>query len=71
MGLLVMGFGSVWHWIIVLTVAMVVFGAGRLPQAMTDIAKGVKAFQRGMREDGDGDGGEGAALPSPRDRGAA
>jgi sec-independent protein translocase protein TatA len=46
-----MGFGSMWHWIVVLAVVMIVFGAGRIPQAMTDLAKGVKAFQRGMRED--------------------
>lgn len=48
-----MGSFSIWHWIIVLTVILVVFGAGRLPSVMGDLAKGVKAFKAGMRTDAD------------------
>jgi sec-independent protein translocase protein TatA len=43
-----MGAFSIWHLLIVLMVILVVFGAGRLPSVMGDMAKGVKAFKKGM-----------------------
>jgi sec-independent protein translocase protein TatA len=46
-----MGSFSLWHWLIVLAVVVLVFGAGKLPRAMGDIAKGVKAFKKGLSED--------------------
>ena len=49
-----MGSFSLWHWLVVLVVVLVVFGAGRLPTAMGDLAKGVKAFRKGMRDPEDG-----------------
>jgi sec-independent protein translocase protein TatA len=38
------------HILLVLIVALVVFGAGRLPSIMTDLAKGLRAFKDGLRE---------------------
>ncbi len=46
-----MGFSSIWHWIIVLVVILLLFGAGKIPRLMGDVAKGVKAFKKGMADD--------------------
>jgi sec-independent protein translocase protein TatA len=46
-----MGSFSVWHWIIVLAVVLIVFGAGRLPRVMGDLAKGIKSFKAGMKDE--------------------
>lgn len=46
-----MGAFSGWHWILVLVVILIVFGAGRLPRVMGDLAKGIKNFKAGMKED--------------------
>jgi len=51
-----MGSLSIWHWLIVGLVAVVVFGGrGRLSSIMGDAAKGIRAFQDGLKGDGDGD----------------
>ena len=54
-----MGSFSLMHWIVVLAIVVVLFGAGKLPRVMGDFAKGIKAFKAGMREDEE----EGAAPP--------
>jgi sec-independent protein translocase protein TatA len=46
-----MGSFSIWHWIVVLLVILIIFGAGKLPNVMGDIAKGIKSFKRNMRDD--------------------
>ena len=46
-----MGGLSLFHWIIVLIVVVVLFGAGKIPRLAEDLAKGIKAFRHGMRED--------------------
>ncbi len=46
-----MGTFSIWHWIIVLVVVLLLFGAGKIPRLMGDVAKGVKAFKKGLAED--------------------
>lgn len=48
-----MGSFSIWHWIIVLLIVLLLFGAGKLPAVMGDIAKGVKAFKAGMKDEED------------------
>lgn len=45
-----MGF-SFWHILIVLIVVLVVFGAGRLPNVMGDLGKGIKNFKAGLNND--------------------
>jgi sec-independent protein translocase protein TatA len=42
-----MGFG-IWKLLLLLSVVFVVFGTGKLPNAMQDIAKGLKAFKDGL-----------------------
>jgi len=46
-----MGFGSIWHWIIVLIVVLVLFGRGRVSEIMGDFGKGIKSFKEGMADD--------------------
>jgi sec-independent protein translocase protein TatA len=46
-----MGSMSLFHWIIVLVVVVVLFGAGKIPRLADDLAKGIKAFRNGMRDD--------------------
>jgi sec-independent protein translocase protein TatA len=57
-----MGFTSAWHWIIVLLVIVIVFGAGKLPTVMGDLAKGIKTFKSTMRDDETAE----AVLPGSR-----
>lgn len=45
-----MGLG-VWQLLIILLVVVLLFGAGKLPSVMGDIAKGIKAFKDNMRDD--------------------
>ncbi len=46
-----MGAFSIWHWLIVLAIALLLFGRGKIPMLMGDMAKGIKAFKSGMKED--------------------
>jgi sec-independent protein translocase protein TatA len=46
-----MGSFSIWHWIIVLAIVLLLFGTGRVSNLMGDLAKGVKAFKKGLQED--------------------
>jgi sec-independent protein translocase protein TatA len=46
-----MGGLSIWHWIIVLVVVLLLFGRNKISDLMGDMAKGIKAFKRGMSED--------------------
>lgn len=44
---------SLIHWAIVAIVIFLLFGAGKLPRLMGDVAEGIKAFKKGMKEDGE------------------
>lgn len=47
-----MGGLSIWHWIIVLIVVLVLFGGGgKLSRLMGDAARGINAFKKGLKED--------------------
>jgi sec-independent protein translocase protein TatA len=46
-----MGSMSLMHWLVVLAIVLVLFGAGKLPRVMGDFAKGIKAFKSGMKEE--------------------
>lgn len=48
-----MGSFSIWHWLIVLVVVLVLFGGGgKLSKLMGDMGKGVTSFKKGLK-DGD------------------
>jgi sec-independent protein translocase protein TatA len=46
-----MGSFSIWHWIIVIMLILVLFGRGKVSELMGDVAKGIKSFKKGMAED--------------------
>jgi twin arginine-targeting protein translocase, TatA/E family len=48
-----MGSFSIWHWLIVLVIVLLLFGRNKIPQLMGDMAKGVKAFKKGLSDDED------------------
>jgi sec-independent protein translocase protein TatA len=54
-----MGSFSLMHWLVVLVIVLLLFGAGKLPRVMGDFAKGIKAFKAGMKEEDE----EAAAKP--------
>ena len=46
-----MGGTSIWHWIVVGLIVVLLFGRGKISDMMGDVAKGIKAFKKGMSED--------------------
>ena len=47
-----MGSMSVWHWILVLAVGLLLFGGrGKISDLMGDFAKGIKSFKKGLAEE--------------------
>lgn len=46
-----MGSLSIWHWMIVIVVVLLLFGRGKISDLMSDVAGGIKAFKKGMAED--------------------
>jgi sec-independent protein translocase protein TatA len=48
-----MGGFSLWHWLIVGVIILLLFGKGRFSDMMGDVAKGIKSFKKGMSEDDD------------------
>ncbi|MRG73592.1 twin-arginine translocase TatA/TatE family subunit [Alphaproteobacteria bacterium HT1-32] len=47
-----MGAFSIWHWLIVLVVVLVLFGGkGKISSIMGDFGKGLKSFKKGMKEE--------------------
>lgn len=52
---------SIWQILIILLIVLLLFGAGRLPQLMGDMAKGIKTFRSGLKD-------EDETPPPPRER---
>lgn len=46
-----MGEFSIWHWLIVLAVVLLLFGGGKVSGLMGEFAKGIKAFKKNMADD--------------------
>ena len=46
-----MGSLSIWHWILVIAVVLLLFGRGKISDLMGEVAQGIKAFKKGMRDD--------------------
>jgi sec-independent protein translocase protein TatA len=53
---------SLTHWMVVALVVVILFGAGKLPRLMGDLAKGIKTFKSTMRDDETAE----AVLPGSR-----
>jgi sec-independent protein translocase protein TatA len=56
------------HMALLLAIVLIVFGAGKLPRVMGDIAKGLKAFKDGMKDGEDAD--KVAKIPDDKNRAA-
>mgnify|MGYP001560047416 CR=1 FL=1 len=48
-----MGSFSIWHWLIVLVIVMLVFGTKKLRNMGSDLGGAVKGFKEGMKSPGD------------------
>jgi sec-independent protein translocase protein TatA len=48
-----MGSLSIWHWLVVIVVVLLLFGRGKISELMGDMAQGIKAFKKGMSDDKD------------------
>ena len=57
-----MGSMSIWHWVIVALVVMLLFGKGRISEMMGDLAKGIKSFKKGLAEE---EAGVNSAINTP------
>jgi sec-independent protein translocase protein TatA len=53
-----MGSFSIWHWVVVGVLVLLLFGKGRISDVMGDIAKGIKSFKKGMSDEPE--------VPAPR-----
>jgi sec-independent protein translocase protein TatA len=51
-----MGSFSAWHWLIVLAIVLILFGRGKIPELMGDVAHGIRAFKKGIDDEKDGSG---------------
>ncbi len=49
-----MGTFSIWHWLVVLAVVLILFGGGgKISRLMGDFGKGLKSFKKSMKEEGE------------------
>ena len=46
-----MGFDSIWHWLLLLVIVLVVFGTGKLSKIGPDLGNAVRGFKKAMHED--------------------
>ena len=42
---------GIWQVVLILIIVLIIFGAGKIPQVMGDVAKGVKSFKSGLKDD--------------------
>ena len=80
-----MGTFSIWHWLVVLVVVLVLFGGGgKISRLMGDFGKGLKAFKKSMKEEDepadaatperksiDGESGESKTTATEKDKAAS
>ncbi len=55
-----MGTFSIWHWLIVGAIVLLLFGGGgKIPKLMRDMGLGINAFKKGLKESKDKDSADG------------
>ncbi len=58
-----MGTFSIWHWLVVLAVVLLLFGGrGKISALMGDFGKGLKSFKQGLKDDDEIEGDEAKAI---------
>lgn len=50
-----MGFDSIWHWLLLLVIVLVIFGTSKLTRAGSDLGKAVRGFKKALNGDDDDD----------------
>jgi sec-independent protein translocase protein TatA len=60
-----MGGLSIWHWLIVLVVVMLLFGTGKVSNLMGEFGKGIKTFKQNVASDDDEKKTQDAAMSEP------
>lgn len=50
-----MGSMSIWHWLVVLLVIVLLFGAKKIPELAKGLGSGIKTFKKEMEDDDDKD----------------
>jgi len=60
-----MGSFSIWHWLIVLLVVVLIFGTKKLKNIGTDLGSAVKGFKDGIKSGSEGNAEANAATPVP------
>ena len=63
-----MGGLSLWHWLVVIILVLLLFGKGRISDMMGDLGKGLKSFKRGMAEEDDTASRTGEPRQLPREQ---
>ena len=58
---------GIWQVVLILVIVLILFGAGKLPKVMGDVAAGVKNFKKGMKDDEDDDKATKSLAESTRD----
>ena len=66
-----MGTFSIWHWLIVLVIVLLLFGRDRIPKLAGDLAKGIKEFKTGMKEEDKADAAKTVSEEPPTIEGSA
>lgn len=60
-----MGTWSIWHWLVVLLIVLLVFGTKKLRNIGTDLGGAVRGFKDGMKDSADKASEGGSSSPSP------
>ena len=47
---------GIWQVVLILLIVLILFGAGKLPKVMGDVAKGVKNFKSGLKDEDEPEG---------------
>jgi len=63
-----MGSFSLWHWLVVIILVLLLFGKGRISDMMGDLGKGLKSFKKGMAEEDETPGRPAEQRQLPRDQ---
>jgi sec-independent protein translocase protein TatA len=63
-----MGGLSLWHWLVVIILVMLLFGRGRISDLMGDLGKGMKSFKQGMADEDEKAGRPAEPRQLPRDQ---
>lgn len=66
-----MGSMSIWHWLLVIAVVLLLFGRGKISELMGDFARGIKSFKAGLKDDEQTAAQENKPLNPPADPASA